>query len=143
MFPFYIETIVTLCMALLFLAKTHQTSIKAMVDRVGFNLTAAMELLQICPNNKLSFIGSLEFFASVPAYQDPAANLNRTCPSSPITIDPAILITPTTTPTTSADPTVKDGPSTKVSARSVACVSHGDGLLSFAVLVTLCGMLLL
>ena len=134
MFLFNIETIVTLCMALLFLAKTHQTSIKAMVDRVGFNLTAAMELLQICPNNKLSFIGSFEFFASVPAYQDPAANLNRT-------IDPAILITPTTTPTTSADPTVKDYPSTKVSARSVACVSHGDGLLSFAVLVTLCGML--
>ena len=122
--------------AIVVLAKSLQATIKQMVGRVDLDLKAAMEMMKICPDKEPSFIGTFEFFVSVPDYQDPAANLDRSCPSSPITdIGPAILLLLPTTPTTSSDP------STKVPARSVASVSHGDGLLSFAVLVTLCGML--
>ena len=139
--------------AIVVLAEPHQRSIKQMVGRAGLDLKAAMEMMQICPDKETTFIGSFEFFASVPDYQDPAANLDRTCPSSPITIDPANRIRPTTTPvetetepepettTTSDTAASTSDSSTKMFARSIASVSHGDGLLSFALMITVCGML--
>ena len=146
--------------AIVVVAKPLQATIKQMVARAGLDLKAAMEMMKICPDKEPSFIGTFEFFASVPDYQDPAANLDRSCPSSPITIDPANRIRPTTTTvetetepepettttsdtatSTSADPTIKDDSSTKKFARSIASVSHGDGFLSFALMITVCGML--
>ena len=124
-----------------------------MVSRVGLDLKASMGLMTLCPKKVTTFIGAFEFFASNPDYQDPAANLDgRSCPSSPITIDPALRAptvenepepepetTSDTAASTSADPIANEG--TQLSARAIASASHGGGLLSFALVFTVCGML--
>ena len=121
-----------------------------MVSRVGLDLKASVGLMTLCPKKVTTFIGAFEFFASNPDYQDPAANLEgRSCPSSPVTIDPALRAptvetepepetTSDTAASTSVDPIANDG--THLSAKAVASASHGGGLLSFALVITVCGM---
>jgi len=126
------------------LAKPFLSTIKQMVVRTGIDLKSSMQMMTLCPNKAETLIGTFEFFASNPDYQDPAANLaGRICPSSPITIDPALRPSiPTGEPkhepeTTVAVPTIRDG--SRFSAKSTA--SHGDSLHSFALMIMVCGML--
>ena len=107
-----IETIVIKCLTfLLFSVKSLAFLLKSRIPRTKCDIRKALEQIQICPDSPNDFIGAFEFFASTPDFEDPAFNLTRKCPFSPIK-------------------------GTRLSARSMAGGIYGNGLLRLVVVIT-------